>query len=709
MVTKKNNTYNANSLKELSSRQHLLKRMSLTFGDPETIGEFSSQKNVAIRELTDNAVDECLAGYGTKVKVNFFEDRSFEVIDNGRGIPVDVGKRADGSPASGIFLALGVIQSGGKFETDSDRFSSGLNGVGASSTVAVSSRADVKVWKNGKQYELSFKDGVPGFFDGNTGPDDKFREAKDATELKIVKDPRPAKEKKENPTGTSVKVWLDDKVFSSHNPYSDQDIIERLKGTAFLTPTMKVEVYNELNPVEDKFGNLVPQTESFFFPRGVEESIELIQPDEPIIEPIHIITEGSYIEKNVPVLQPDGKIVNQDVNRRVPIDVIFTYGINYDRTVESFVNTIRTKSGGVHEQAFVRAMMATFSEKFTSMRGFLSKKDEKPTEDDYYEGMTAILSVQISEPTFKGQSKEELSGREVAKAIQTALSREFEKWIADKKNQDALKIIAKKVVAASRNRQRARESRELNRKRNEIKSAVLPDTLWDCVKAGTPEAELYICEGSSAVTALKSARDGQLNALLGIKGKIINAHKATLKSVLSNDEVENIIKSLDAGFGPDFNIEKMRYGKVFIATDADADGNAIACLLYALFWHLFRPVITENRLYKIETPLFVISTKEGAKSRKIYAKDDAERDREVSKLEKKNIRYSVTRLKGLGEVSEDDLEKTAINPETRVVTRIETHDMDAVFKTLEVIFGKDTEIRKQWIQDCKVDEELLEE
>jgi DNA gyrase subunit B len=702
--------YNASSIKALTAHDHLLKRMSLTFGPLEGAGEtFSKQKGTAVREITDNASDEIRGGHGTRMRLKFFKDRSFEVQDAGRGIPVDIGADAEGRPASGIYLSLGLIQSGGKFETDSKRFSSGLNGVGASSTIHVSKRADITVYRNKKEYKLSFQDGTPGFFATPNDPDSEFTPIEDLTYVETNPDKRPADEKKKYPTGTIVKVWLRDEVFSSPYPYDDQDIIERLRGTAFLVPELEAEIYNELNEIEDpETGEKKPQEELFHFPEGISALIELNQVDEKLHETVLINTTGKYIEKNVPVFK-DGVVKNENLEREVPIELAFRFGNGYDYSMSSFVNTIHTKLAGVHETAFERAMTTAFNERFSSMRGLLTKADNLPVMEDFAEGLTAVLSVQISEPSFMGQSKEALSGREVQKAIQEALTTEFENWIADKANADTLAMIAKKVTTASKNRQKAREQRDLNRKKNEISAAGLPIKLLDCEFAGTEDAELYICEGDSAKSALKNARDGRIHALLPVKGKIINAHKETPKKVMANEEVQDIVKSLGAGFGSDFDLDKMRYGRVFIGTDADADGNAISCLIYALFWHLFKPVILEGRLFKLETPLFVISTKEGKKSRKLYARDESERDKISRGLDGKNIKYAISRLKGLGEVMADDLETTAMNPETRVITQITVDDVAKATEMLDIILGTDTGPRKHWIENAEIDEEALGE
>jgi len=693
------------TIKALDQHQHLLKRLSLIFGKIEDPGvEFSSQKGVALREILDNGLDEIRAGYGEWLKLSFYKDGSFESYDSGRGIPVSPGKDAEGRPASQLYLALGVLQSGGKFETDSKRFSSGLNGLGGSASIHVSKMAVVKVYRDKKVYELHFKDGDPGFFADAEDPNSKFTPLKKLTELRESKDTRPADEKKRYPTGSKIRLWLRDEVFSSANPYDHQDIIARLRSTAFLVPQLHAEVYNELQEIDGK-----PQVETFNFPNGVEDLIELSRPDAKLTELIHIRTEGKYTEKNVAVLQANGSVTNQDLERTVPIEVAFQWGDKYDETVQSFVNTIHTKGDGVHKNAFQKAMLDAFGEKFASVRGLMKKGEVDELQvDDFMEGLTGIISVQVAEPVFTSQSKEALSGREVQKSIFEALKVELRDWISSSKNAKQLDLIGQKVVTAAKNRQKAKEQKDINRKKNEISQSSLPVKLVDCELSGSEDAELYICEGNSASTSLKAARDGRIHALLPIRGKIISAHKSNMKTVLANNEVQDIIKALGADSGKDFDINKMRYGRVFIAADADPDGLAIACLLYAIFWHLFRPVIEEGRLYKLETPLFVISTNQGKSSRKIYAADEIHRDREVKALKKANIKHSITRLKGLGEVNANVLSETALSPETRIVTQITMESLEQTLNSLDIILAPDTGPRKQWLETAEIDEETLD-
>lgn len=700
--------YRASDIVSLTPHEHLLKRMLLTFGPIESAGDTASaQKGVAVREILDNGLDEIRGGHGTHLRLTFHADRSFTVQDSGRGIPPDVGVGSDGTRMSGIVLAMSVLQAGGKFATDSKRYSSGLNGVGGSAVCHVSSRMDVTVARDGHLYAISFREGVPGRFSGD-GPHAPFTALTDLTDLDVSSDRRPAAEKTTYPTGTTVRCWLNDQVFSSPYPYDDVDIIDRLHATCFLVPTLYAEVSDELAAPTDGGG---VRTEQFHCPGGLASLVDATAPDQGLCDTITFGGAHTYTERAVPVLTDHG-VVPRDVERTVLIDVAMRWGEGFEQTTTSFVNTIRTKLGGVHEDAFTKALVTRFTKAFTSMRGLLGPKDTPPVAEDFGEGLTVVLSVQVSEPSFTSQSKEELSGTEVYRAVLAGVGDMCATWCADRHNTAQLRIIGQKVCAAAKNRQRAREQRDINRKKNALSASSLPTKLVDCERAGTDDAELYICEGNSAATAIKEARDGMYNALLPVRGKIINARKHTLKKVLENTEVQDIITALGAGIGADFDMDRMRYGRVIVAADADPDGNAIACLIFALFYYLFRPVVTEGRLYKVEPPLFVITEDRGNKTkgpaRRHYAHDDADRDRIVARLESHHIHYKMSRLKGLGEMRASTLRETALNPDTRIITRVTCKDMDRVARSMELVFGEDTDRRKQWIESADVDPSDLE-
>lgn len=697
----KTKEYNASSIQALDPRTHLLKRMSLTFGAEGGTPEvpFSTQKTVAIREITDNAVDEVIGGHATNVKVSFFNNGAIEVQDNGRGLPVDVGQNADGKAASGIYLALGVIQSGGKFESDSSRFSSGLNGVGASSTVNTAKRSDITVFRNNKKYTLSFKDGKPGFFEVDNDPNSKFKELEDYTFVKEEKDSRPAAEKKIWKTGTIVKLWIDEKAYTSKYGVNRLDITERLRGTTFLIPGLEIEVYNEVDTIEVD-GEEKPRYDKFKFEGGLNELIELNQNTDPLTDVIRLEAKQSYKEV-VPVLE-GGKVENKEIDRIVIAEVAMSWGTGYDYSMESYVNTIRTRLGGVHENAFEKSLVSTFTEKISSMRGMLpSTMSISPNFDDFSEGLTAVLSVKISEPQFTGQAKEELGGRDVQKALTKLLTKEFKDFANAPKNAEQMKVIGKKVSDATKAREAQKEARDIKRQTSKLESsASLPVKLIDCEITHDDDSELYIVEGDSARSALKGARFASHQALLPIRGKIINPNKKSLSQVLANKEIQDIIRCLDAGVGKDFDINKVRYGRVFFGTDADVDGGQISVLLTMVFWEFFRPMLEEGRVYQLLTPLFVITEKKKVNNKVVrhYALNEKEQEEILADLDSKKIKYEIKRIKGLGEAGADVLSETAMDPGTRVVKQITVDDVEKAIEMLEITLGKDVEPRKAWIE-----------
>lgn len=708
----KKNTYNASSIKNLSQHNHLLKRLSLTFGR-ETGDEktpYSSQKSVAIREIIDNGFDEVIGNHADRVKVSYFKDGSFQVEDNGRGLPVDVGQLATGESVSGIYLCLGVIQSGGKFETDGKRFGAGLNGVGASSTVHTSKRTDVEVFRNNKIYKLSFKDGEPGFFSKEGDPDSKFTPLTDLTYIEECKDDRSKEEKKNFPHGTKIRTWLRDSVYSSKYPVDTVDLTERLRGTAYLIPGVTVEVHDEINEVEDSEGNLIPYDETFSFTGGIPELVETNFKKPQLTEIFNFTVKTSYIEKGASVLKND-KVVNEDVERAIEMDVAFGWDQGFDYDCESYVNTIRTRLGGVHETAFEKSLVKAFGDRFRSMQGVMTKADPELEFSDFEEGLVVVISARVSEPEFSGQAKEELSGTAVRREFTKALTEEMEKFANAPKNLPAMRIAGEKVAQAARNRQAQRDQQEINRKKNAIeKNSTMPDKLIDCDIVGTENSELYIIEGDSAKDSLKAARISAYQALFPLKGKLISATKNDMKAVLANKEVQGIIQAMGCGIGADCDPSKSRYGRVVIATDADPDGGNIAALIFSFFWTYMRPIIEEGMLYMVNTPLFVITENPTAKVNKQirhYAYTEEERDDIISTM--KNKKYGVQRLKGLGEGGKDILSDTAMDPLTRDIDRIVIKDEDKTEAMVQTIFGEDIDIRRDWIEANPMNELELSE
>lgn len=701
---KNDEQYSAKHITSLTPKEHLKRKLNLTFG--RELGDedypFSSQKSVAIRELQDNSVGELIRKFGDRIKVTFYNDGSIEVQDNGRGLPTDTTVDAFGKKVSGFIITLGTLQSGENLgENSSGGKSTSQNGLGASATVALSSRFDIKVFRNKKIYSLSFKDGDPGFFDGDT-IDSPFTELKDLEFIKEEKDNRSKEEKAKFPKGTIVRSWLDPKVFSSPYPVDVDDLILRLKGTAFLLPGTYIEIENHLR--EDENGNV--QHETYHFEEGIAQLVEYNSTGNKLSDTIDIKTVGEYQEKNATRYDKKSKaIVHENATRTVDIELSLAYNDSYSYSIDSYVNTIRTRLGGVHVTAFEKALVQAFNERLDSMKSVRTAKDPVPIIEDYKEGLTAVLSVYVTDPLYTSQIKEELSGKEVQKAIQKALYAELSEFANANKNLNTMKIIGEKVMTAARNRQLAQEQKELKREKSRLSSSnnTMPHKLVDCEYTHEPHSELYIVEGDSALGGLKAARDSSFQALLPIRGKMINPLKESKKKVFANQEVQDFIKVLGAGVEENFDLDLARYQRIIIAADADVDGGQIVCLVTLNLYKLFPQLFEAGRVFKTNTPLFVLKPKNKSKKKDeiLYAftNEQFEQIRKRIDLSK----YEVTRNKGLGEAGPEVLAETAMNPETRVLTKIVIDDVEKAEKWFNIAMGPDTDVRKTWIESNQID------
>ena len=693
-------TYSAKDITALTPQQHLLKRLNLTLGR-ETGDEtdpFSSQKSVAAREIIDNGNTELLRNYGDRIRVTFYKDGSVEVQDNGRGLPTDTTVNAFGETVSGFIITMGTLQSGENLgENEGGGKSTNQNGLGGSAVNFLSTRLDIKVYKDKKVYSLSFKKGEPGFFEKEGDPHSKFTKLKDLTFIKEDKDNRSQEEKKKFSKGTSIRFWLNDKSFSSPYPIDVQDMITRLRGLAFLLPNKTIEVINEF--VED---GKEPQHEIFNFSDGLPALVDLNQVGTPIINnTIHYHTVGEYLEKDVPVTDKETKTLTyQDLNRTTEIEFAFSYSSNYSYSMDSYVNTIRTRLGGVHTKAFENALVKAFNEKFANMKSVRTAKDPLPTIDDYKEGLTVVLSVYVAEPQFTSQIKEELGGKIVQKAIEKAIYDKLVEFANANKNFELMKVIGAKVHQAAKNRQSKKEELELKREQSKIsRQTALPEKLVDCEHTHQPFSELFITEGDSASSALKPARLSSFQALFPIRGKIINVYSSPAKAIMANTEIKAIMTLLGSGIGEDFVLEDARYQRVILAVDADTDGGQIACLLLVFFYRYYRTLVENGCLYKLNSPLFTVKT---SKTR-YYAESETELEAIKKNLAKTNTKYKIVRNKGLGETGADDLRYTSMDPATRSLTRITLGDCEEAERWLEIAMGDNPDLRKEWIEANPLD------
>lgn len=661
------------------------------------LGERGTQQSVGVREIIDNAVHESIRGFATRVKVTFHADKGVSVQDDGRGLPTDISKE---SGKNGIIMTMATMNSGANFTSKiaAGKAGAGLNGVGGSVTNALSKRFDAIVYKGGKKHVLSFQDGYAGQFTGE-GPDASFAAGE---EIVVERDSRSAAEKKDFKTGTLIRLWYNPIRFPATEEIDRADMIDRLRYTAYTVPGLIIDVTDENQINEDG----TPFEWHFHSDHGLPEMIEVGATD-PVLPntdtPTDLFTQkGIYTistQGNYNELAPDADGHTSEVTRTVTAELAFRYGTGYEKNLTSFVNTIHTHLGGVHERALEKAMVKAFGERMATVRGLLTAKDEPPIVDDYFEGMTVALSVNVPEPQFVGQQKDKLSGPEVEKALTKALTEALVEFVNNTANQKFLKPMFEKIKTASQNRRAASEAKAAKRKSTQVSSASMPEKLADCDLTSTEESELLICEGDSAAGTVIKARDATYQAVIPIRGKILNSHKATIASIMKNTEVMDIAKALGAGFGKDFDIDKIRYGKVLFAADADDDGLQICNLLFTVFNRLFHQMVVEGRVYQTVPPLFEVKVK-GKGNEVIYVKDDAELSSVVKTLDKAKKTYTIERNKGLGEMDPQSFHDTVLDPDKRTLRRITVEDVEKAEAALSLMMGgSESEARKVFMSD----------
>jgi len=693
--TEDNKVYDADSLQKLDPIDHIRKRISMYLGDSTGEGGLST----ALREILDNSQDEFLNGHGSKIILTFFADGSAEVVDAGRGIPTGINKQTG---ENGIVLSLAHVGAGGKFGAASSGYgagSGGLNGVGTTASNAVSARFDVTVFQNGKEHKISFQKGKPGRFEKENDPFSKFTPNRTLVE---TPDKRTAKEKKDRPTGTTIRMWPDMDLFVPGAKFDVETIKFRLKSTAFLLPGLCIEV-NDLrdpaNPIHDEYE----------FDGGIAEMLDTIATDQAVTKPIHFTTTGIFTE-TAPLMDENGKMAVGEVERKVDIDVAFQYGDGYETVMKSFVNIINTKHGGTHESGFYRAMSRILIDNIKSTRGLLKPKEEIPTLDDIKEGLTSIVSIKFPEPQFVGQEKSTLGTQAITTVMSQAVGAELKKFLADKKNATVSKLIYQKVVNASRVRLAARAQKETARKKTALEtSSSMPAKLVACSSKDPNITELQICEGDSALGGLKLSRSSEITAIYPLKGKPLNVFNATLSKVLENQEWADLIQIIGSGVGRSFDLETMRYKRIILLADADPDGNHISVLLISFFWKYMRPLIEDGRLYVALPPLFSITTS-GKNKERFYALNKEELDKLVKKLASQGKKYEkIQRHKGLGEYDADILAEVVMNPETRILRQITSENAPEIERVLELTMGANASDRRDWIVDNRsiiADDEL---
>ncbi|WP_238162098.1 DNA gyrase/topoisomerase IV subunit B [Micromonospora endolithica] len=676
--------YGADDLTHLEGLDAVRKRPGMYIGSTDSRGV-----GHLVNEILDNSTDEGVAGHAATITVTLHADGSVQVDDDGRGIPTDVHAK---SGISGVELVLTRLHAGGKFGGSGYKTSGGLHGVGASAVNALSRRFDVTVRRAGKVHAMSFRHGVPGIFDGD-GPEAPFTAGPG---LQIV-----GAMKRGQRTGTSIRYWHDTRYFETGATLDVDAVRMKLRNTAFLVPGVDYRLRDET--VEE------PTEERFHYPNGLTDMVEFLAPagDRPVSGTLLVTGEGTYREN---AADANG-VMQSNVQRRAEVEVAFRWGTGYERTVECFTNTIRNAHGGTHRKGFERALARTLADAVRNTRGLLKAKEDAPTLDDVLEGMTAVVHVRIPEPQFTSQTKDELSTAGITKVIQSQVEQHVKAWLEDRRTKAEARTVLQKIVDAARVRLTQKQQKDAARRKTALEGAAMPAKLVDCRAAGIERSELFIVEGDSALGTGRLARSSEYQALLPIRGKILNVQKANLQQVLDNAECAAIVQVLGAGSGRTFDLASMRYGRVLIMADADVDGAHIRTLLITLFARYMRPLIEAGRLFAAMPPLHKITTK-GRNPQTTYTYTQAEMEATVRKLEKagKQIVTPIPRFKGLGEMDADELWDTTMNPATRAVRRITLDDVDAAERILDLLMGEKVEPRRNWLIDSadRVDREAID-
>ncbi|MGW3098651.1 DNA gyrase/topoisomerase IV subunit B [Streptomyces sp. NPDC001102] len=671
--------YTARHLLVLEGLEAVRKRPGMYIGSTDSRGLMH-----CLWEIIDNSVDEALGGYCDHIEVILHDDGSVEVRDNGRGIPVDVEPKTG---LSGVEVVMTKLHAGGKFGGGSYAASGGLHGVGASVVNALSARLDVEVDRGGHTHAISFRRGVPGAFAGN-GPDAKFEAASGLRKAKKIPKTR---------SGTRVRYWADRQIFLKDAKLSLDNLHQRARQTAFLVPGLTIVVRDEFGLGEGGSKG----EESFRFDGGISEFCEYLASDRPVCDVLRLSGQGTFRE-TVPVLDEHGQMTPTQVTRELDVDVAMRWGTGYDTTLKSFVNIIATPKGGTHVAGFETAVTSTLNEVLRAKK-LLRVAEDDIVKDDALEGLTAVVTVRLAEPQFEGQTKEVLGTSAARRIVNNVINKELKAFLTSTKRDAAAqaRVVMEKAVAAARTRIAARQHKDAQRRKTALESSSLPAKLADCRSDDVDRSELFIVEGDSALGTAKLARNSEFQALLPIRGKILNVQKSSVTDMLKNAECGAIIQVIGAGSGRTFDIDAARYGKIIMMTDADVDGSHIRTLLLTLFHRYMRPMVEAGRVFAAVPPLHrieLVQPKKG-QDKYVYTYSDRELRDKLLEFESKGVRYkdSIQRYKGLGEMDADQLAETTMDPRHRTLRRINLSDLDAAETVFDLLMGNDVAPRKEFI------------
>ena len=622
--------YGVNDIQVLEGLEAVRKRPGMYIGTTGVRG-----LHHLVWEIVDNSVDESLAGYCDDIEIIVNEDNSVTVKDDGRGMPTGIHPKTGISTVETIFT---VLHAGGKFGGKGYKVSGGLHGVGASVVNALSSWLEVKVYRDGKIYHQRFENG-----------------GHPVKSLEVIGDCD------ENRTGTTVTFKPDPTIFEETTTFDYETLKTRSRELAFLNKGLRI-ILSDLRS---------GQKDEFLYNGGLVEYVKLLNANKNVVHNDIVDVSGSEDD--------------------ISIEVAMQYNDSYNSNIYSFTNNINTVEGGTHEDG-VRLALSRVINNYARSNGFLKDKEDSLTQDDVKEGITMVISCKHPNPQFEGQTKTKLGNVEVRKIASNVFGAGFEKFLLE--NPDQAKAIMEKVLLASRARVAAKKARELTRRKGDLEITNFYGKLTDCKSKDPSESEIFLVEGDSAGGSAKKGRDYMTQAILPLRGKILNVEKARLDRALSNEEIRTIVTAFGTGIGEEFDLSKLRYDKIIIMTDADVDGSHIRILLLTLFYRFFKPVVENGHVYAAQPPLFKIVYGKNIK----YVLDENERD-EYLKTLPENAKYTITRMKGLGEMDADELRDTTMSKEFRILRKITVDDAMGADEIFTTLMGEDVEPRRKFIEE----------
>ncbi len=626
--------YDSSSIQVLEGLEAVRKRPGMYIGTTSSRG-----LHHLVWEIVDNAIDEALAGYCTHIEVEIGKENTITVKDNGRGVPVEIHPKTGKSTVETVYT---VLHAGGKFGGGGYKVSGGLHGVGASVVNALSLWMEVRVYKHGNVYFQRYENG------GHPVEDLKIIDKCD-----------------EDRTGTTVTFKPDPEIFEETTIFDYEVLKTRLRELAFLNRGLRISLY-DLREDDKK--------DSFCYEGGISEYVAMLNKDK---KPIH-----------------DTIIDCMGVENDISLEVALQYNESYNSSIYSFVNNINTPEGGTHEDGVRRALTRILN-KYATANGLLKNNDDSLTGDDVKEGLTMIVSIKHPNPQFEGQTKTKLGNSECRGISDRIFSAAFERFLME--NPDQARIIIEKSMTASRARVAAKRARELTRRKGDLDVTNFYGKLSDCKSKDPSECEIFLVEGDSAGGSAIKGRNSMTQAILPLRGKILNVEKARLDRALANEEIRTIITAFGTGIGDDFDLSKLRYDKIIIMTDADVDGSHIRVLLLTLFYRFFRPIVEAGHVYAAQPPLFVIKHGKNIK----YVLNEQERDEYLATLAP-NTKYDIMRMKGLGEMDAEELNETTMDIEKRVLRQITVDDAMAADETFSKLMGDEVAPRREFIEENAV-------